>query len=248
MPCRGGDSKNRGGNSRTVRYKLPSEVKCKHCVVQFYWVIANSCNPEGYRPYFKNKPFGTCGGDGGTQGGINEVLADCGGDKFPVEFFGCADVTIQNGASTLSLAQLQEENSPENNGPAVTPDAEEPDQKNEENNEKAPAKPENISPEDEPKKESQNSETTEEVPKTEEATPTPEENVRETEKIDAEKKPIPTPTPTPTRTTTPTPAPAPTRTPNPTPTPTSRGRDSPTPTPVLDPATEEANRAEDDSV
>lgn len=99
-----------GGKSGTMRYRIPADVKCKHCVVQWYWVTANSCNPKGFVEYFQKftMPFGNnCPGDGGARGGVNPTIAKCGGSKFPEEFWNCADVAVFPGASTMSLAQLQ---------------------------------------------------------------------------------------------------------------------------------------------
>ena len=121
LPCKS-ENKFMGGESGTMRYKIPAGLECKHCVVQFYWVTANACNPKDYVQYFKNKPFGsTCGGDGGAVGGYNANAAACGGPTFPEEFWGCADVTVKQGASKLSVPQLQE------GGPATSATANEDD-------------------------------------------------------------------------------------------------------------------------
>jgi len=101
VPCRGGPSNVKGGNKGSMKYKIPEDVQCKHCVVQWYWVTANSCNPKGMKEYFSAKsPFGnSCGGDGGSVGGINPSMVECGGAKFAEEFWGCADVSVGSGAA-----------------------------------------------------------------------------------------------------------------------------------------------------
>lgn len=117
VPCRG-RGKVKGGGKGTMKYRIPSNVNCKHCVVQMYWVTANSCNPTNIKKYFQSKPFGSsCGGDGGSVGGINPTLRDCGGGVFPEEFWGCADVAVHSGASKKTLAQLQLDGSPGDDSP-----------------------------------------------------------------------------------------------------------------------------------
>lgn len=86
-----------GGDKGTMRYKLPDNVECKHCVVQWYWATANSCAPRGFLDYFEahNEPFGnTCDSDGGGRGAYRPGMAECGGDLIPEEFWSCADVQI----------------------------------------------------------------------------------------------------------------------------------------------------------
>lgn len=98
IPCRRGDHVGEhfmGGPF--MRYKLPPGFKSEHAVIQFYWVTANSCNPPGFIDYFKRYPmkvWGKCPGDGGSLGGRNPTLGECGGPSFPEEFWGCADVSV----------------------------------------------------------------------------------------------------------------------------------------------------------
>lgn len=86
-----------GGASGTMRYQLPKGVSCDHCVVQWYWATANSCNPRGFAEYMvrNGSPFGTtCPSDGGGLGAYNTALSECGGTNLPEEFWSCADVKI----------------------------------------------------------------------------------------------------------------------------------------------------------
>lgn len=86
-----------GGETGTMRYKLPANVTCKHCVVQWYWATANSCNPPGVEQYFLNYnyPFGReCASDAGGKGAHAPHLQECGSDRLPEEFWSCADVQI----------------------------------------------------------------------------------------------------------------------------------------------------------
>lgn len=86
-----------GGPSGTMRYALPKDVQCDHCVVQWYWATANSCAPRGLLKYMArhNNPFGTtCESDGGGRGTYRAGMAECGGEAVPEEFWSCADVQI----------------------------------------------------------------------------------------------------------------------------------------------------------
>mmetsp|Transcript_49381 Transcript_49381/g.112068 ORF Transcript_49381/g.112068 Transcript_49381/m.112068 type:complete len:377 (+) Transcript_49381:720-1850(+) len=65
---------------------LPPEVQCEHCVLQWHYVTANSCNPEGYRD--ATFPEDDCGG------WWQESLSDCSDYISPEEFWNCADVMI----------------------------------------------------------------------------------------------------------------------------------------------------------
>ena len=240
VPCRGGGQKDKGGKSGTVRYQLPNNMNCKHCVVQFYWVTANSCNPVNYRPYFESKPFGTCAGDGGAKGGINEVLADCGGDNFPEEFWGCADVTIQNGASTLSLSQLQGLSSRENNSEKSNSDTRDLTEKDPvtevnktttkptESKEAVPKSEEKNSAEAQANVDSGDTRKADKIPNKKEGQETADETMKDPEKKDTGINET---------------------TSEPTSEPTTRGRNSPTPSPTMihDAHTAEQIRADNDS-
>lgn len=86
-----------GGESGTMRYRLPKRLTCRHCVVQMYWGTANSCNPRGVKEYFSrfNMPFGTtCPSDGGGKGAHAPWLSECSGDRVPEEFWTCSDIQI----------------------------------------------------------------------------------------------------------------------------------------------------------
>lgn len=88
-----------------IRYKLPDNVNCEHCVLQWYWAAANQCNPPGLREYFEgpNRPknWGRCRGESGAEGGYASYMGTCGGDRFAEEYLQCADVRIlpRNGRS-----------------------------------------------------------------------------------------------------------------------------------------------------
>lgn len=92
-----------GGPSGQMRFRLPADVTCKHCVIQWYWATSNSCAPRGLLDYMQrmNNPFGTtCESDGGGLGTYRKDMETCGGEKVPEEFWSCADVQItSNGKS-----------------------------------------------------------------------------------------------------------------------------------------------------
>lgn len=86
-----------GGRKGTMRYKLPKGVTCKHCVVQWYWATADTCNPHGFIDYFErySNPFGKyCKSAGNGKGAHNKYIGDCYGKRNPEEFWSCADVQI----------------------------------------------------------------------------------------------------------------------------------------------------------
>ena len=85
-------------------FQLPRDFKCEHCVLQWYWTSANTCNPPGVVEYFEGpngpKHWGKCLGQGGAIGGFTKVQKSCGADtdmkRFPEEYYQCADVRIDD--------------------------------------------------------------------------------------------------------------------------------------------------------
>ena len=66
-----------------MKYKLPNDLTCEHCVLQWWYYTANSCIYEGYNEYtgmtnWYNKNLGMC-----TNPGL-----------YPEEFWNCADIRI----------------------------------------------------------------------------------------------------------------------------------------------------------
>lgn len=86
-----------------MRYMLPAGVTCAHCVLQWWWVTANSCNPPGYRDRTWPTTFAQCSGDGPGAGWWGPSLRDC-GDAYPEEFWNCADVSIVSAGPTPPTA------------------------------------------------------------------------------------------------------------------------------------------------
>lgn len=79
-------------------YQLPKSLTCDHCVVHWFWTAANTCNPPGvidfYEGPFGPKNWGDCFGQAGAKGGYTKVQKDCSKDRFPEEYYQCADVAI----------------------------------------------------------------------------------------------------------------------------------------------------------
>lgn len=95
------------GQDGTIKYMLPSGWVCRHCVLQMYWVSANSCNPPGVVRYFtgRDRPraWGRCRGQGDAIGGYARNKKTCGWgnsrhknpDLFSEEYLQCADIRIR---------------------------------------------------------------------------------------------------------------------------------------------------------
>lgn len=86
------------GGKGHVKYQLPRGFTCNHCVLQWFWTAANTCNPPGVREYFKSrygpKNWGRCKGQGGARGGYIDRNKPCGGRDFPEEYLQCADIKV----------------------------------------------------------------------------------------------------------------------------------------------------------
>ena len=111
FPCYGypNRSKNiaRYGGKGTIKYKIPRNFKCNHCVLHWYWTSANSCNPPGVVEYFdgpdRPRGWGNCRGQAGARGGVARNQKPCGGRaKVPEEYMSCADIRINPRAPTHS--------------------------------------------------------------------------------------------------------------------------------------------------
>lgn len=80
-----------------IKYMLPQNLECDHCVLHWYWTAANTCNPPGIVEYFEGphrpKKWGDCPGQGGAIGGYARK-GPCGED-FPEEYNLCSDIRIR---------------------------------------------------------------------------------------------------------------------------------------------------------
>lgn len=98
-----------GVEKGTMKFQLPLNLHCDHCVIQWYWTAANTCNPPGVVHYFEG-PDGPrwplCRGQGGAVGGYTSKQRECGGDNFPEEYWQCSDIRIiANSASQTTDAE-----------------------------------------------------------------------------------------------------------------------------------------------
>lgn len=97
LPCGGTEPHLMGGQQLSLAYLLPPWLTCEHCVIQWYWTAANTCNPPGVQEYFTGPDaprWGDCRGQGGARGGWSSNKGLCGGEHFPEEYWQCADVRI----------------------------------------------------------------------------------------------------------------------------------------------------------
>ncbi|KDD74834.1 hypothetical protein H632_c1044p0 [Helicosporidium sp. ATCC 50920] len=62
----------------SMKYRIPSNLRCTHCVLHWYWVTGNSCKPPGVPDWALGDP----------------MLRECGKGPYPEEFWNCADVAI----------------------------------------------------------------------------------------------------------------------------------------------------------
>ncbi|CAM9914105.1 unnamed protein product [Pylaiella littoralis] len=84
------------GDVATARFQLPQGVTCDRCVVQVVYYTGNSCKHQGYAEF--NPPSWPSSCAPAKENWINEVVGQCGeGDRYPEEFWNCADIEITSG-------------------------------------------------------------------------------------------------------------------------------------------------------
>lgn len=99
LPCatKPENSQERFGGPK-MQYQLPEGLTCEHCVLHWFWSAANTCNPPGVIAFYEGpygpKNWGECVGQGGAKGGYSKVQKDCEKNRFPEEYYQCADVSI----------------------------------------------------------------------------------------------------------------------------------------------------------
>lgn len=107
-----------GAGNPTILYEIPRELECEHCVLQWYWVSGDRCNPPGTKAFFTNpatRPnWGNCPGAGGARNGWVFKKSDCGRQRFPEEYVNCADISIR---------RAEGQNPAISNRPTTTPTA-----------------------------------------------------------------------------------------------------------------------------
>jgi len=93
-----GDSTVKDGSNYlyTHRYKLPNDLIGELVLIQWHYVTANSCLPEGYNDY--DWPLGWYPGSLSTCG--YPLPAD--GNGTPEQFWNCAEVKITSGSSPVA--------------------------------------------------------------------------------------------------------------------------------------------------
>lgn len=102
LPC-SADNTGRGWDyfpPQFATFRLPDALHCEHCVLQWYWVGANTCNPPGVLDYYDGPhgplSWGACRGQGGARGGVTRNKKPCGGtENFAEEYYQCADIRIE---------------------------------------------------------------------------------------------------------------------------------------------------------
>jgi len=87
------------------RYQLPSNLEGELVIIQWYYLTANSCNPEGYDDY----NFAPLGIPGNSLGQCNYPLPSNGVPGKPEQFWNCAEVKISTdcGAPTTPFPTKQ---------------------------------------------------------------------------------------------------------------------------------------------
>jgi len=91
------------GDVHRMRYKLPENLHCEHCTIQWYWPCSNSCYPnQGLWDYFGQ--IEAAGWDEEAVfdfGVLHHDYQQCehrccgtGGNGYAQEFWNCADITI----------------------------------------------------------------------------------------------------------------------------------------------------------
>jgi len=86
------------GQRMLMKYSLPSDLACEHCILQFHYMTGNTCLAPGYRTRTWPSTYSSCAGDGGGSGWWADHLPDCNspGASYGEEFWNCADVKISS--------------------------------------------------------------------------------------------------------------------------------------------------------
>lgn len=83
-----------------LKFKLPFDFTCEHCVMHWHWTGADRCSPVGVVDYFQspNGPMGwdSCQFLGKISTGYSLENPDCNGTMIPEEYSTCADISIKS--------------------------------------------------------------------------------------------------------------------------------------------------------
>ena len=92
-----------GSQRVRMRYQLPAGVTCERCVVQMYYLTANSCTPPGYGTFAWPSAGSGCGSDAwwSEPVGACDAVTNTHG-TYPEEFWNCADVQITAGGAAAT--------------------------------------------------------------------------------------------------------------------------------------------------
>lgn len=119
-----------GGMDGGAVFRLPSDLTCEHCVVHWYWVTANACNPPGLAAYFEGRHApvwkNTCRPP--REGGYKRQIGTCGDgtnrNDWPEEYYQCADIRINDvGGGSSREDGSSPAPTPTASSPAPTPTA-----------------------------------------------------------------------------------------------------------------------------
>lgn len=105
LPCKKEKVDTFGGGQGTMKYQIPNDLTCTHCVVLWYYVSSTTCNVSGVREYFEgpDKPnWGNCPGQNGAIGGFRAKNPTCGGKLFAEEYLQCADIAVYGSSGKLA--------------------------------------------------------------------------------------------------------------------------------------------------
>eukprot|EP00913_Durusdinium_trenchii_P033002 g30895.t1 len=95
-----------------MRYKIPDNLSCEACTLQWYWSTGNSCLYDfDYVNYFKE--FAKLGWD--ADAWHSQILASwrscenscCNAEKFGEEFWNCADIAVLPGSTGSSTSSVE---------------------------------------------------------------------------------------------------------------------------------------------
>lgn len=121
LPFKNNVSHRYGG--KKMQYLLPSGVNCEHCVLHWYWAASNDCNPPGMLEYFDGPDapkWGQCPGPVGSRGGITRSHKECSGDRFPQEYYQCADISVKSSGNSPNVMASDASAAPMETAPETT--------------------------------------------------------------------------------------------------------------------------------
>lgn len=90
-------------SANLMRFNLPKELMCQHCVLHVNYISGHRCKPDGFDQYFtgmyRPKAWGQCEFKGGPAGGYNASMPSCGRDAdgmnhYTEDYTSCSDIRI----------------------------------------------------------------------------------------------------------------------------------------------------------